>query len=86
MPIGIVRPVRMELLEEQKRTYEHGVITLRLTLNPTHLPIGPFVISAKFKEAALNIAVKRFKNEHPDKSANPRDYRQPTGSRTRLQK
>jgi hypothetical protein len=55
-------------------------------LNPTLSPIDPFVISAELKEKALDIAVKRFKNGHPDRSANPRDYRQPTVSWTRSQK
>ena len=55
-------------------------------LNPTLSPIGPFVISAELKEEALDIAVKRFKNEHSDRSANPRDYRQPTVSWTQSQK
>ena len=55
-------------------------------LDPTLSPVGPFVINAELKEEALVIAVGRFKNEHPDRSVNPRDYRQPTVSWTRAQK
>jgi hypothetical protein len=55
-------------------------------LDPTLSPIGPFVINAELKEEAMDIAASRFKNEHPDSSANLRDYRPPTVSWTQLHK